>query len=228
MGIFVANFKQAYLKTMKSEDPKMEDAKVVLNHGDLGEDTYRGISKRYHRLWNGWGTIEAIEKILKEIDGLYSEIDAQESMEEKRKKGIQLDEEINSFKLTLNEQVMSFYNNEFWLKVRGDQIDSQLIAEELFDTAVNIDPADAIRILQKSLNVLNNRGNRWADLAVDGKIGPKTFSTISSVIKLGLEMKLFKTMNIIQGNHYIELAQQSPSQEINFSGWLERVQFTKV
>ena len=74
------------------------------------------------------------------------------------------------------------YRTSYWMVTRGDEIEDQEIAEEIFDTAVNMGPVTAIRFLQETLNAYNDNGARWADLPVDGLMGPLTANTLKAAI----------------------------------------------
>lgn len=59
--------------------------------------------------------------------------------------------------------VKQFYLVEFWQRINGENLPAR-IAMQVFDMAVNSDPADAARALQTAIGTV----------AVDGVIGPKT------------------------------------------------------
>ncbi|MGE8142316.1 glycoside hydrolase family 108 protein [Novosphingobium sp. NPDC080210] len=98
------------------------------------------------------------------------------------------------------------------------------VAAELFDTGVNMGPAVAAKFLQQSLNALNNQGKDYADITVDGKIGPGTINALKGLIKKrGLEdteTVLLKALNCLQGARYISLAESRPTNEAFLFGWL--------
>lgn len=73
--------------------------------------------------------------------------------------------------LTLDE-AKKIYHDTYWVKIQGDNIDSQQLATYLLDYAVNSGPSQAIKHLQKSLNDLGE------NLVVDGGIGPMTLNAI--------------------------------------------------
>lgn len=98
------------------------------------------------------------------------------------------------------------------------------LAAELFDTGVNMGPAVAIRFLQQALNALNNRAKLYADITVDGKLGPATLNALSGLVKArgfeDAETVLLKAVNCLQGARYIELAESRPANEAFLYGWL--------
>ncbi|MCH7573584.1 MAG: hypothetical protein IIA59_00505 [Candidatus Marinimicrobia bacterium] len=160
---------------------------------DLGRETYRGISRRWHPEWPGW--------IL--VDDMMGRNDFPKCLDERA---------------SLQGLVREFYRTEFWDKVHGDDIESEAVAAELFDTAVNMAPKDAVTILQRCLNALN----KWVmpDLKIDGIIGPETVAFLSGYLEHGSEEALLIGMNSEQGHHYIERGLTKKSQRRFVKGWL--------
>ena len=50
-------------------------------------------------------------------------------------------------------EIKNIYKNKYWDKLYLDNLNSQKIAEELFDAAVNMGVSVAVKILQNSLRV---------------------------------------------------------------------------
>ncbi|MGB8810023.1 MAG: glycosyl hydrolase 108 family protein [Acinetobacter calcoaceticus] len=126
----------------------------------------------------------------------------------------------------------SIYKKQYWFEPQFDQINeiSPAIAEELFDTGVNCGVNFAKPLLQRALNLLNKQGKEgWPNLALDGQYGPLTFQALRSYLnrrnKEG-ETVLVRVLNIMQGQHYIQITEQNPNYEDFFYGWiLNRVSF---
>ena len=57
------------------------------------------------------------------------------------------------------------------------------LAEELFDTGINMGTGTAIGFLQRALNALNRNGRDYADLAVDRRIGPATLGALDAFLR---------------------------------------------
>lgn len=165
---------------------------------DVGGETYKGISRRYHPSWQGWGIID----------------DAKSSSNFP-----------NSLRIyeTLNSQVKGFYKANYWDRFEGDRIISQNIANELFDTAVNMGMSRAVKFLQTGLNLLNRNQTNYSDIVEDGKFGPATMNALTSYSYMDNEIYLLKILNILQGMHYINYMTKSPIQERFARGWLKRV-----
>ena len=109
--------------------------KVILAEGgyvndpdDAGGETYLGISRKNNPKWVGWEVIDAEKK-----KGL-------KNITARLKKNTAL---TNSTKL--------LYKQNYWDVLELDDIPSQSIAHELFDTCVNCGKATAIRIAQQIL-----------------------------------------------------------------------------
>jgi len=165
---------------------------------DLGGETYKGISRVYNPSWKGWKIIDSIEDKSK------------------------LDENIK-----LQELVRDFYKDKYWDKFLGDYIPSQDIAEELFDTSVNLGVHRASKYLQEALNILNRNGKLYKDIVVDGFIGRKTLDALHSYLEHDPDKYILLIMNILQGMHYINYMRKSPTQEKFARGWLKRVEIIK-
>ncbi|WP_284084733.1 glycoside hydrolase family 108 protein [Acinetobacter nosocomialis] len=118
------------------------------------------------------------------------------------------------------------YKQQYWINPRFDQVNtlSPSIAEELLDTGVNCGVAFAKPLLQRALNLLNNQGKGgWPDLAVDGIYGSATLGALKIFLaKRGKdgEKVMFKVLNIMQGQRYIEICERNPTQEQFFYGWI--------
>jgi len=86
------------------------------------------------------------------------------------------------------------------------------VAEEMFDTGVNMGISWPGIFLQKVLNAFNNKGEWWPDVRVDGQIGPGTLSALKSYkTKRGERggVVLLKSLNVLQGARYFDIANES-------------------
>jgi len=120
--------------------------------------------------------------------------------------------------------VADFYRRTFWDPLQGDALPEQSLAAELFDTAVNMGLTRATEFLQRALNVLNRNGKLYADLVVDGDLGPRTLAAVRAYLKTDKVELLLKILNVLQGARYIQLMDQSPGQEAFARGWFRRVE----
>jgi len=168
---------------------------------DKGGETYRGVSRKYHENWSGWSIIDG----MKNQTGWIVQLD--------------LDKE-------LQKRVHEFYFANFWMKIKGEEIKDQDVAEELYDTAVNMGIKYATIFLQKSLNVLNRNQRNYHDIAVDGAIGPQTLDILDRHIQLeGSSTHLLFWMNVYQAARYLEISERDNTQEIFIRGWGKRIGF---
>jgi len=166
----------------------------VNNPLDRGKETYKGISRHFHPNWAGWNVINAL----------------------RREPGFPRN--LNNHP-QLQEMVLSFFKIEFWNKFSADKIISQAVADELFDTAVNMNYTVAIKFAQSALNLLNKNGKLYADILVDGVMG---FNTITAINNFSETPHLLRALNVLQGARYISICENNPTQEEFFRGWLTR------
>lgn len=159
---------------------------------DRGGETYKGIARKHHPTWEGWTVIDKL-KTKEEIP--------------------------NSNNKELLPMVKSFYKTEFWDKIKGSEYKSQLIANELYDTAVNMGVHTAAKLLQKAINLLLVIGK--TKLHVDGIIGAKTIRNANNM----KNNVLLKTLNGYQFSRYVEICENNPTQRRFFKGWLRRIAF---
>jgi lysozyme family protein len=119
----MATFEDAYKKVVKSEGSYVHDS------DDSGGETYKGISRRYNPQWEGWAIVDNYKKSYRGKP-LSKVLDADDRLE---------------------DMVKELYKNNYWDVFELDNIPSQLIAYQMFDTCVNCGPAAAVRAAQKSL-----------------------------------------------------------------------------
>lgn len=98
---------------------------------------------------------------------------------------------------------------------------SPMIAEEMFDTGVNMGTSIPGPWLQRLLNVFNDAKQ---DLVVDGKIGPATITALRLFLnKRGSdgETVMVRGLNCLQGTRYLELAEKREQNRAFIYGWLK-------
>ncbi len=193
----MADFLKAYKLTMHEEGLYSNDPL------DPGGETFKGISRKYHPSWHGWCSIDAMRR---ESDNFPDCLKDDEELE-----------------LCVQE----FYKEQFWNVFLGDNLAPQVLADELFDTAVNMGSIRAISFLQTALNVMNRNGELYPDIVVDGLFGEVTLGSLVKYFYRDHVNILLKIMNILQGMHYLENMNKSPTQERFARGWLKRVKFIK-
>lgn len=120
----MADFKSAYKKIEATEGGWVSDP------DDAGGETYKGISRRANPNWDGWISIDAIKK-----------------SHPTTFKGI--------LKKTpeLEKKVQDLYKDKYWDCFELDDVPNQLVAEQMFDTAVNQGQTAAIKFAQRVLDL---------------------------------------------------------------------------
>lgn len=132
--------------------------------------------------------------------------------------------------VSMTQQVArDIYAQRYWHAPRFNDVNtiSELVAEELLDTGVNMGPSVAGKFLQRALNVLNQGDKAYPNVAVDGAVGNMTLAALKAFLaargKAG-ETVLVRMLNAQQSVRYIELAEAKVSQETFEYGWqLNRV-----
>ena len=173
---------------------------------DVGGETYKGVARAYNPGWYGWSMIDE-EKGRADFPNC-----------------LRRDEE-------LKDAVYDFYKDKYW---DVNLLDSfpQAIANEMFDTGVNMGIGRAAKFLQESLNYLNRNESLFNDLVVDGDIGSATMKALSKVVHVTRQLKndehiLLTMLNVCQGRHYMKYMTKSQIQEKYARGWFRRVTFSK-
>jgi len=192
----MANFESAFKITLGHEGG------YVFDPDDAGGETYRGVSRRYHPDWAGWASIDRLKQQAenrRQLNSLLAEDDE------------------------LQLQIRNFYKQYYWDRFQGDVLNAQELAEELFDTSVNMGVHRAVRFMQEGLNLLNRNQKSFKDILEDGISGPGTLAALNAYLAKDPAEHLLKIMNVLQGMHYIEYMRKSPTQEKYARGWLKRV-----
>ena len=123
-------------------------------------------------------------------------------------------------------EAAAIYRRLYWLRPRFDEVAkrSARVAAELFDTGANMGPAVAVTFLQRALTALNRNGSDYPDLVPDGRIGTQTLTALDSFLKLrgrtGGERVLLRSLEALQGERYLRLAERRPANEAFLYGWL--------
>jgi lysozyme family protein len=169
---------------------------------DKGGETYKGISRKYEPDWEGWTIIEDFKNKPNFPKNLVTSNE-------------------------LQDLVKKVYKEKYWNINKLDSFPNQAVAEEMFDTGVNMGTKRAATYLQIGLNCLNKNQVLYGDIDEDGKIGPATLYALTTLLNKESSETLLKIMNVLQGNHYIEYMRQDAEQEKFARGWFSRVTITK-
>jgi len=184
----------------------LEAYKITMRHeggysvdpDDAGGETYKGVSRRYNPKWEGWKVIDSM-KINADFPAILNRLPA------------------------LQENIHNFYKKYYWDSNRLDDVYNQAIANEMFDTAVNMGRGRAAKFLQESLCYLNRNERLFDDLIIDGDIGPATLRSLDHILSNGEGILLLKVLNVLQGHYYLQYMKDNPTQEKYMRGWFNRV-----
>ena len=108
---------------------------------------------------------------------------------------------------------IDIYYEVFWKELKLDLVKNEAMAIKIFDTAINIGGKNAIKLLQKAINTLNNK-----DLIVDGIIGTSTLNALEKCKSEELLNTFIKNLIL----YYENIVKNNPSQSVFLQGWLNR------
>jgi lysozyme family protein len=195
----MANFEIANRLTRKFEGGYHNGAGI--NSNDRGGETFKGIARKIWPNWDGWVLVDR----MKNVAGFPGNAERDP---------------------VLKAKVDQFFKTNFWDSLKLDDVKSQIIANELFDTGVNMGTSTAAKMLQDGLNFANRAGRLFPNLTVDGAIGRASLAAVNGLNEKDSEF-LFVVLNVLQGYRYFSIAKVDESQEANARGWFDRVQISK-
>jgi lysozyme family protein len=159
-------------------------------HRNSGEksETYYGIYRSAHPDWEGWKRVD--NHLDDAVNTRHASI---ESFRDER----------------LTEMVKKFYKNNFWDKIRLDEIKSQKIAEEMFFFYINTgDKSKAVKYAQEIVGAKQ-----------DGVIGEKTIKALNDFSESIFDVE-YDIREIV---FYEHLASKNPKRYLRFlDGWKNR------
>lgn len=120
----MADFKTAYKKIEAAE------GSYCFDPDDAGGETYKGISRRANPNWDGWISIDDIKKF------------HPTTFKDILKKTPELE-----------KKVQDLYKDKYWDCFNLDDVPNQLVAEQMFDTAVNQGQTAAVKFAQRVLDL---------------------------------------------------------------------------
>jgi len=114
--------------------------------------------------------------------------------------------------------VENIYNRYFWNPNKLSEVNSQLIANKIFDMAVNMGNYTAIKLLQASLNSVGG------SCVIDGIMGPHSIIEINSFLghATDSEERLLSELVLKATAYYISIAKGPKAKYLK--GWLARAE----
>jgi type VI secretion system secreted protein VgrG len=157
--------------------------------GDNGGETYRGISTKNNPNWKGW---EILEKY----------------------KPLSRGDIINDN--ALKDLVAKCYYEKYFIGNHFEQIESELVALQLFDFAVH--GGFSWRRIQRILNEKHNQ-----TLVTDSIFGKKTLAAINQIAKKDISFSILENRKQRLEN----IIEENPSQAKFRKGWMRRIDTMK-
>jgi lysozyme family protein len=108
----------------------------------------------------------------------------------------------------LTAMVRDFYRNEFWNKMRGDEISNQDVANSIFNFGVNSGMGMAIKLAQLVVGA-----------TPDGGIGPKTVEKLNQITD---GQRFRETYALAKIARYAEICNKNRTQSKFLLGWINR------
>jgi lysozyme family protein len=106
------------------------------------------------------------------------------------------------------QQAREIYKRDYWDRIGGDAIKSQAIAENIFDTAVNMGPRTASRLVQVTLDIT----------PADGVIGNSSIL----VINKQQEEIFISHFTLAKIARYAKICMSDKTQSKFLLGWINR------
>lgn len=186
----MADFNKAFIITLGNEGGYSNDP------NDQGGETIFGVARKKNPSWDGWILLDNFKKDTLNFP-----------------KNALADSSILS-------HVKTLYKKSYWDVHLLDSMNSQDIANELFDTGVNMGTGKAASFLLLALDLLNRAGKDYADVPTDGIINASDISVVNAHKR---PQNILKTLNGLQFMHYYTITKDNPKFEDYFNGWLNRV-----
>ncbi len=125
------------------------------------------------------------------------------------------------------ELAMEMYVKGWWEPLRLDDVHAihPVLCDRLFDWGINAGRKRGVFALQDLLNVCNRQEKDYADIGVDGLMGPGTLGALKAFMgkrgKAGLRY-LITTHTGMQNSYYVDISKSRKANEEFTNGWLQR------
>ena len=104
-------------------------------------------------------------------------------------------------------EAKAIYKKHYWDPIKGDAIESQALAENFFDTAVNMGVVTATKLVQMCL-----------DVSVDGRMGDITLARLNAINE-----ELFMAKFVIgKVARYASICNKNSTMKKYLLGWINR------
>lgn len=115
-------------------------------------------------------------------------------------------------------EARAIYKRDYWDKVLGDSINSQALAESIFDFAVNAGVSTSVKITQKTINRILP-----AALDEDGAMGKRTLAAINHCSQFTNSRDLFLSVfALAKIQRYADMCNKNREQSKFLLGWVNR------
>lgn len=178
--------------------------------GDSGGETYAGIARNFFPDWQGWPLIDAAKK--------HSSFQQGAAAFTRHLAAIP----------GLDDLVTEWYRAEWWDRMGLSRF-PQIVADEMFEQAVNLGLGGSGRYVQRLCNALNWRKipggeeRLFPDLNCDGVLGSKSLDAIAALLNGRVSAEVFvHALNGLQITHYVGLGAQNFHHRKFINGWLTR------
>ncbi|MFN9999450.1 MAG: glycoside hydrolase family 108 protein [bacterium] len=119
---------------------------------------------------------------------------------------------LDNLKKLTKEQALIIYKNQYWDRIKADQIEDGDLRYLLFDFNVT-SGSISVKVLQRTINSLGG------SIAIDGVIGNKTLALINSINSI----ELYNKFKLNRQLFYNELVIRRPKDAKYINGWTNRV-----
>lgn len=125
------------------------------------------------------------------------------------------------------------YETEFWNKLRANDLHAThpLLADKMFDIAINAGRVRAVTFLQEFLNAMNNEQKLYKDLVADGGMGNITLGRLKDFIGVRGQVGLQRVIGYLiskQEVYYVDISLAREKNERFTWGWSNRAHESRV
>lgn len=113
------------------------------------------------------------------------------------------------------QQASNILESDYWNRYRCGDIQDQTLANQAFLLVVNMNPIEAVQIIQKAINAC---GRGVINVKADGIMGSATIQAINSLSAFWLSDRI----RLEAVRHYLAETDHNAKQIPNFRGWVRR------